>query len=511
MRPPLLKRIWSAIKRVLNRYESAITRWGERSLLGQSLQSARIDIDQFTRQELQRKHRYWVANSSLVNRIRNLFIQFSVGVSGLQVVPNSSDEDYNHSRQFSWNRWGRAPEVNTRLTLGQSCIQWAGALFDDGEVFIYLTEDERKRPRTQTIEAHRVRTPTKFRDRERKDIIDGTRITTSGMPISYFVQDEPLDGVISSITSEIFTEIPAAQIIHIFKARRPGQMRGIPEGFSGMNTLHDYEDLHIMEMQVAKNAAAIGNVETNPTGELDSTATRRLKMNLSTQNQVGQVVTKSADQFYKVTLGSQTIALKAGDSLKQFQVDRPSVATQNYWDLLISQICCAYNVPKLLVVPYSLQGTVTRADLDICANAFRANFELIAWALQQVYEWQSQWAIRYDRSMDGKTPDDYLECIIRPPRGPNVDIGYTAKALQLEMQMGVKTIQDVYAEKQEDWRVQLRQIAEAEQFIDQLATEFGITPERISQKVIQQKAGSQSGAPGQDQAVEAALEQGEIA
>lgn len=504
---PLIKRIWNAIRLVFNRYEAAVTKWGERSLLGQSLQSARIDIDAATRMELQRKHRYWVANSALVNRIRCLKVQFSVGVSGLQVVPNSSSEDWNHSKQGSWNLWGRAPEINSHLTIGQVCIQWAGALFDDGGYFVYLTQNERSQPRIQTIEAHRVKTPSDLRERERKDIIDGIRINANGMPISYFVHDEP-DPMSSRV--ERYTEIPASQIIHAFKTLRPGQMREIPEGFSCLNTLHDYEDLHLMEMQVAKMASSIGTVETNPTGELDSSATRRVRMNIGTQNQAGTVVTKSADQFYTVTLGAQKIALKAGDSLKQFQVDRPSLATQNYWDLKISEICCGYNVPKLLVVPYSLQGTVTRADLDICANAFRANFEIIAWTLQQVYEWQSAWAVKYDRTLDGQAPADFMECIIRPPRAPNVDIGYTAKALQLEMQMGVKTIQDVYAEKQEDWRVQLRQIAEAEQYIDQLATEFGITPDRISQKVIQQKSGSQSGAPGQDQAVEASLEQGEI-
>lgn len=488
------------------RYESAIQRWGERSLVGQALQSARIDVDTFTRQELQRRHRYWVANSPLVNRIRNLFIQFSVGVSGLQVIPNAGgdeaepgSEDWNHARQDSFNRWARSPNVDCKLTLGQSCVLWAGGLFDDGEVFIQLSGPK---PRLRTIEAHRVRSPAKYREYEGKTIIDGIRIDAVGMPTGYFVQDETdASPYTSPTTSESFTEIKAYDpakpleggIIHIFKVRRPGQMRGIPEGFSGMNTLHDYEDLHLMEMQVAKQAAAIGTVETNPTGELDSAATRRLKLSVGTQSASGALVTKNADQFYQVSIGSQKVALKAGDSLKQFQVDRPSIATQNYWDLLISEICCSYNVPKLLVVPYSLQGTVTRADLDICANAFRSNFEILAWAMQQIYEWQSVWAKNYDRSMDGQWPVDYLECVIRPPRAPNVDIGYTAKALQLELQMGVKTIQDVYAEKQQDWRVQLRQIAESEQYIDQLAQEFGIDPQRISQKVSQQK-GLQSGA-----------------
>ena len=137
-------------------------------------------------------------------------------------------------------------------------------------------------------------------------------------------------------------------------------------------------------------------------------------------------------------------------------------------------------MPKLLVFPFSLQGTVTRADLDVCANAFRADFEIIASIVREIYEWQSQWAIRFDRSLDGKTPANPLQCVIRPPRAPNVDIGYTAKALEIEMRLGIKTIQDVCADKNEDWHVVLRQVAESMAYIKRLETEFGLQPGQIS-------------------------------
>jgi hypothetical protein len=215
-------------------------------------------------------------------------------------------------------------------------------------------------------------------------------------------------------------------------------------------------------------------------------------------------VVKNTDAYYNVTLGANKIALKAGDTLKQFQVDRPSIATQNYWDLLITQICCAYNVPKLLVVPYSLQGTVTRADLDVCANAFRFNFEIIAWAIRQIYEWQTQWAVKFDRTMDGNAPADFIECVIRPPRAPNVDIGYTAQSLALELKTGTKTYQDVFAERQQDWRQQFRQSAECAYELKRLAAEFSkldpsieITSDDIAQKLDQQ-AGSDSGDGGEE-------------
>jgi hypothetical protein len=148
--------------------------------------------------------------------------------------------------------------------------------------------------------------------------------------------------------------------------------------------------------------------------------------------------------------------------------------------LKVSEICAGYNVPKLLVFPFSLQGTVTRADLDVCANAFRSDFEIIASIVREIYEWQTSWALKYDLGQDGAVPANPLCCVIRPPRAPNVDIGYTAKALQIELQLGIKTIQDVYADKNEDWRTQLRQVAEAAAFIKNLAEEFDVEPTMIS-------------------------------
>src|SRR5438105_1601904 len=107
-----IRKIWGAIKRVIKaRYEAAYQRWGERSWLPASVQDARYDADSFTRVELVRRHRYWVRNNGIVQRIRSLFVQFSVGVIGLECVPNSGDENWNEARKLSWDVWGRSPEL----------------------------------------------------------------------------------------------------------------------------------------------------------------------------------------------------------------------------------------------------------------------------------------------------------------------------------------------------------------------------------------------------------------
>ncbi len=62
-----------------------------------------------------------------------------------------------------------------------------------------------------------------------------------------------------------------------------------------------------------------------------------------------------------------------------------------------------------------------------------------------------------------------------------MDVGYNAKALETELRLGIKTIQDVYAERQQDWRVQIVQICEAQKFIRDKAKEYGVEPGQISE------------------------------
>ncbi|MGA2436387.1 MAG: phage portal protein, partial [Bryobacteraceae bacterium] len=473
--------------KVSARLESAYQQWGVRRWLQTTYQDARFEIDFGAVRETCRKHLDLVENTPIVQKIRNLKLQFAVGVGGLRVIPNASDpamdaktlEAWNESRAARWEDWAAAPELGSNLSLGELTLQWEGMLFDVGNVLVQKTRDEQGLPKIQTIDFLRLQTPPNLAGEEGKTIIQGVKLTkvrmsvringklttrevVTGKPASYFIRDE------FDLTA--FAEIPADQIIHKFRALRPGMMVGIPEAFSVINKIIDYTDLHILEMGASKIAGKIANVHKTPSGEFDTLSARRAGMKLQTQPANGSALTnKNYGEFYDVNVGAEEFAIPIGSDLKNFIIERPTIAQQDYWQHIISEICAGYNVPKLLVFPFSLQGTVTRADLDVCANAFRSDFEIIAAIVREIYEWQTGWAVKYDRGLDGKAPANPLGCVIRPPRAPNVDIGYTAKALQTELQMGIKTIQDVYADKNEDWRTQLRQVAEAVAFINRLA------------------------------------------
>lgn len=474
--------------------------WGERSWLYQSLQDAWLEIDSLSRQELQRIHDALIENSCIVQKIRCLYIQFSVGPSGLICTPNASRwsgpvntpeektavEKWNHARSENWERWFRKPELNSPISGAQLTRVWAGLLFDKGEIFLNLTNDG-KTPKLRTIDAHRCSTPDGMREFQGNLLCDGVEISPSGQRVAYWFKKTNLDTTLtgSFAGQDSYDRIPAAKIIHKFKVRRPGQVRGIPEGFSVFNLVRDNMELHKLEMQAAKLASDIANVETNPAGELDALFNRKSRFSFPTQNASGGAATASAWADYKVSFGSKNIALRSGDKLEQFMIARPTVATQAYWDLHYTLICMGYNVPKMLVMPYSLQGTVTRADLDISSYGFgREHFEIIAELLREVYEWQTDWAVKYDLSLDGDAPEDFCCVVIRPPRAPNVDVGYNAKAMETEVRLGVRTIPEIFAEKQQDFRQKTREIAEYLKYVKDLAEEFEIEPSDITALIV---------------------------
>lgn len=502
---PTFAAAWHSVKAFLttrgtvqNRFDAAIQTFGNQRWLWSSYQDARFDVNTATSMEICRKHLDLISNTPLLQKIRNLFIQFSVGFDGLMVVPNASDphmdkaacEAWNEARAAQFEMWSRSPELGSNLTLQELTIQWEGMLFDVGNVIVQKTRDELGRPKIQTIDRLRLATPPQFASEEGKTILDGIRLkkisvpcrvvadgvvktinreVVTGKPASYFIRDE--------FDLNLFQEIPADQIIHKYRATRPGQMIGIPKGTAAITTAIDYTDLHILEMTAQKEAAQPSVVETNATGELNTLAARRVPLQVQTTNADGASVTKAAPGFYNVVRGLSKYALKHGDKLENFQVKRPDPCQQEYWRLKRSEICICYGVSPILVMPDGVQGTQIRLEMDVSTGNFRSDFEIIEDLLRDIYQWQTEWDVKYGKGMDGQKPSNYLACTIRPPEGPDVDVGYTPEALAKERELGKVTFQEMCAADNRDWRNVLRENAELETFKESLCVQFKIAPE----------------------------------
>lgn len=474
-------------RKITGRYEGG-QRWSpNRSFIPAFVQDARFDADACTREELVRKSRYFERNNAIVNRLADLFEQFTVGPNGLQFIPSTDDEEWNTAAKAWFDQWCKVCDLTSLHSFGTLQSLAARCWFIDGEVFILKTKGEKRengqptlRPRIQLIEAHRVETPPELY--QRKDIIDGVQIDKRGRPVVYWVRNTSAEPG----KEPEYEPYSAEQIIHIFEPSRPGQYRGLPFLYPVINDLHDLDDLQILEMDAAKEHAHLTNVITTQTGEAPSAASLyRQKITQTSQDTQGNNVDADRMTVWRRVTRAASIFLKKGEDVKQLASQRPSVAAQNFWDYMAWKICAGVGISKLLVFPVSIQGTVARADNDVSNAFFRSRSAVLATAFGRVFEWVIDWATRNDVSVS-EPPADWRQAYsVCAPRSVNVDVGRNSTAMINELRVGATTFDEVYGPLGADWKIQLRKRAAQAFVIKKLAKEFSkdgieVKPEDIS-------------------------------
>lgn len=444
----------------------------DRGYLHTYVQDPRLDLDQASRHELVGKSRYWEKNDGFCNRLADIWEQYTVGPNGLVYTPASSREDFNALAAEAWNRWSEFPDLASRMTIGQLQSLASYRWFWDGEISLLKTRGESGRPRIQLIECQRIATPDSFRWSDSQLIHDGVRVDRNGRPVSYYIRD--------GFADDEWVERPAETVIRIFEPSRPGQLRGFPLLSAVLNTIQDLDELQLLEMRAAKSAARQVWAVKRKGGSFDPAEVRRSRLNVPGSTSTGAPTTEQRDAYYRKALGGETVAMEPDEEMNLFTSSRPSVASQEYWDYLISRICAGTGIPKLLVTPRSMQGTVTRADLDVAAAFFRSRSSVLIAAFRRVYEYVIGSELQTNVRLARVAPPDWMRVTVRPPRAVNVDVGRNTTAMVSELEAGALTYETVIGDAGEDWRSYLRQRAKERAYIHELATEYNLDPQEIA-------------------------------
>lgn len=424
-------RLGNAVLALFDRYEGAQPSSPQRTYLPAFVRDARHDANSFSRWEMSRKIRYFERNTWLVKALRDEDVKWTVGPNGLQVIPASSDDEWNKWMLEDYLAWCQSPCLDSTITMPQVHKQIAGECHVDGELFVNETfrrfRSRPSEPAIQLVRSHRVSSPGQdYSYRDEADIVDGVQLGKDQTgkvvgPVGYFVRDGFIDSEWNFRGIEVMH--------HVFDPKTVGLYRCVTPYHACLNTLHDLDDLEMFEMQRAKSNAEVSNILTNPAGEIPPQTLRQNRWNQSssTSNPSDADLEKRTEMYRRI-LGSRTIALKSGEKLEQFDNRNPSAATQWYWRYKIGQICSAVRVPMILIFPDMIgvsQGTVVRGIYDDAHESFREKYFIYAHAARRMYRFYANWA-RYNRPKLVDAPADWDTCHVIPPRAVNVDVGYTA-------------------------------------------------------------------------------------
>lgn len=388
----------------------------------------------------------------------------------------SSDAEWNKRADEAFADWCELPDLTSTQDFDSFKDMAVWRSFFDGAGYIYKTRGETPpyRPRVQFIEAAMIQTPSTMSGR--KDIFDGVERDARGRKVAYYVR-QVING------DESFIRIPARDIIPICDLTRPGETHSFSYLAAVLDDLQDLKELAAYAMDKAKEAAEIKNVYETFDGEIPSSEelTKQAR-ELTTETASGTAQTVQRQQAVRKILGGRSVAIQVGEKISQLQAGSPNQIEQEHWRIACERVCAGTRIPIILILPESIQGTVARAALDHANTNFRKKSAMYQKVFVQVRNYVIDQISQYDVRIADK-PSDWKKCVIRHPRGCNVDIGRNSNAMIAEVEAGLRTMASCYDDLGEDGREQITAVADEAAFIDQLAKERGITPDRIRSSI----------------------------
>jgi len=214
--------------RLFARYDAAQTtienrrHWANADVLSPD-ESASPDV----RRTLRSRARYEVANNSYASGIVHTLANYVVG-TGPRLQMLSGDPLANETIEREFSAWAATVRLADKLRLMRI------ARCESGEVFGLLVTNPalgaRVKLDVRLIEADQVEDPSlAVTLQDVSAYRDGIYFDAHGNPTAYTVLRRHPGGQANLVLGQAFDVIPAASVIHYYRAGRPGQTRGIPE------------------------------------------------------------------------------------------------------------------------------------------------------------------------------------------------------------------------------------------------------------------------------------------
>jgi len=401
-------------------YEAANASSRRGSIPGAAPQDAKFDLTASVRSELVRRSRYLVKNSGFFRELVGNMALYAVG-DGIRPQALSPDPEWNRAAEEHFQRWSRRADITGRFNFSECQHLACRALDTDGEIFVHRVLDDRELPKLQLIEAHRIG------DDGEDETIDGVKLDPVGRPVAYRLLDD--EGG--------FDDLEAAFVLHVFEPDSPSQVRGAPTLQHSINHLLDEMELLALEKHAVKDNADVSRVlKTNRT-DTDDTGDFQI-----------QGATAATEPSDPVTLqriiGGKMVRLNPEENLESFQSNRPSPTFTGFLEHLrrdsaLGMIPFEFAADSSKVGGAGVRLVVAKADRRFS----RRQTVLIERMIRPTWMFVIGHAIR-----TGKLPpvEDWTRVTFTTPRRITVDAGREAQQNRADVEMGLKTLAEHFAE-----------------------------------------------------------------
>jgi lambda family phage portal protein len=272
------------------------------------------------RRVLRNRARYEVANNSYARGIVLTLANDVVG-TGPRLQLLTTDSEANHRIEQQFMHWAKA------IGLAEKLRTMRLARAADGEAFAILTNNPSLPTAVQLdlrlVEADQVCTPDLAA--QEPGSVDGVVLDDAGNPVEYHVLKRHPGDVAYGIHRD-FDRIPAAAMIHWFRADRPGQARGIPDIMPALPLFAQLRRFTLAVLAAAETAADFAGIlytDAPANGEADA-----------------------AEPFEPIELEKRAlVTMPGGWKMSQMEAEQPATTYGEFKREILNEIARCLNMP----------------------------------------------------------------------------------------------------------------------------------------------------------------------
>lgn len=415
--------------------------------------AARASMSSAVRRVVRVRSRYEAENNSWYAGMLRTAVNHIVGNGPrLQVLTDNSDANTRLERAFT--RWARAVDLADML---RTVLE---AYWRDGEVFVMRSDRPSLYPLTldlRLIEADQVGSPW---DAAYADPYtdDGIRFDRAVNELEIHVFDHhPGENVPApSLYGQWYT---SREVLHLFRAERPGQTRGIPRATPALQTLPIMRRQELATLYSAETAANFAMYLKSNSPSLDPSA--------------------SPADFAEIEIARNMLTtLPAGWDVGQIEPKQPGPLYEMFQRQALQSFSRCTNMPYTLAAGTgkdanfsSFKGDMKNVwEPEVRVEQSRMENSIV----EHVFRWFLESAIYVPGLLDGLPAIDEIDHNWHWPPLPELDAIDAAKAAEIRLATGQSTPTDELARRGKDWETESARAAQ----------DFGVTAEEYRTAVF---------------------------
>jgi capsid protein len=430
-------------------WQSTMFSNARRAIFGQAPGDLRQDLTPWNRMAMIRKCRWAERNSGLFKQILNDMVLYSVG-DGIKPQSHASTPEMQETYEAYFAEKAKRIDITNRFSFYNCQAILLRGMIRDGDSFAAKVRNATGEAKLQLMEAHRVGDPL-----EETVVIPG-------------IHDGIIYGPYGEYTAvNVYKsdggnrQILAQSMMHIVDHEYASGARGVPLLQSSINSIQDEMEILALEKQAVKDNGDVVRTIQKQGGVLDQ----------DTANELGALNTPSYTSIAN-TMGGKLLVLDQGESLNSFQSNRPNSTFTGFLAALERDIAQGV-LPYEFVGDSSKLGGATVRLVTAKAGRVFAKYQTIVIEQFCVPTWGY---IIGQGIAAGDIPDDpkWTEVSWTTPKSVTVDAGREAANDRADVEMGLLSMSELYAQRGLDFRTEMAKRAADMVHIQDLAKEYGI-------------------------------------